>query len=271
VRKISELIIYPIKGLRGISLQNSDITPLGLKYDRRYMLVQSNGTFISQRDFPQLTLLSVLLSHNGFVLFDPKSNSSLELPFEIFGSTRKVKIWDDTVDAIEADNKYSEWFSNVLNVDCSLVYLPSSSSRLLDPKYNRGEDLVSFADGFPFLLIGKSSLDFLNKKLYEPIPMDRFRPNIVFEGGVAFEEDTFLEISVGSNRFFALKPCARCAVPTINQQNGIKGVEPTKTLAAFRQKDNKIYFGENLVLGSNQTQIAVGDLLEAISFKDGLF
>jgi len=271
VRKISELHIYPIKGLKGISLQNSELTPLGLKYDRRFMLVQPNGTFISQREVPQLALINIQFSNTGFVLFDPKSNTNIVLPFDIFGSTRKVKIWDDMVDGIEAESQYSEWFSTILNMDCSLVYLPDSSTRMLDTKYNRGEDLVSFADGFPFLLIGQSSLDYLNQILSEPIPMDRFRPNIVFSGGAAFEEDTFHEISVGSNRFFALKPCARCSVPTINQQNGTKGLEPTKTLATFRQKDNKIYFGENLVLGSNQTQISVGDLLDPITFKPSLF
>lgn len=243
---LTQIWIYPIKSLQGISLNSSRILKKGLEFDRRYMLVDENGVAMTQRVHPTMALFKVSLD-GGKLRIDHR-DASLEIPAEnIHGQTVAVQIWDDAVTAIEADASYSKWFSEQLNKACRLVYFPEENPRPVNPKYAFDSEHVSLADAYPFLVIGQSSLDDLNSKLKEPVPMNRFRPNFVFTGGNPFEEDQWRDVTIGNNRFVGVKGCDRCVMTTIDQVTAQKGVEPLKTLSTYRKIDNKIYFGQNLV------------------------
>ncbi len=170
------------------------------------------------------------------------------MPFGLAeGPEEAVVIWDDTVTAREVSARHSAWFSERLGMACKLVFFPEENIRPVDPRYKVNNEHVSLADAYPLLIIGQSSLDDLNTRLESPVPMDRFRPNLVFSGGEPFEEDTWREFTVGTNRFVGVKPCARCVLTTVNQETAERGAEPLRTLATYRKRDNKILFGQNLV------------------------
>ena len=166
--------------------------------------------------------------------------------------------------AFEVNADTNKWFSEALGISCKLMHMPENAMRQVDPNYARPKDLVSFADAFPFLIIGKESLNDLNARLSEPVPMDRFRPNFVFSGGAAFDEDTWTEFKIGDTTFFPVKPCARCVVTTINQETAEKSTEPLQTLATYRTQNNKVMFGQNLVHTGIGNKLITGQELEII-------
>ena len=145
-------------------------------------------------------------------------------------------------------------------MQCRLVYFPEENGRPVDPLYNVNNEQVSLADAYPFLIIGQRSLDDLNSRLPQPLTINRFRPNLVFTGGEPYEEDTWRNISIGTTRFVGVKPCSRCFLTTVNPETGEKGIEPVRTLSTYRKRDNKIYFGQNLV-ALDHTEINVGDII----------
>ncbi|MBC7382662.1 MAG: MOSC domain-containing protein [Bacteroidia bacterium] len=270
IKEISHIYIYPVKGLQGISLSETQIESTGLLYDRRWMLVDENGLFLSQRTLPIMALFALNQNVNGFEIWAPGKKECITLPFVSESlTTMKVTVWDDTCDAIVHNRFCNEWFSALLKIKCKLVYMPVASKRMVDPTYNTGSDMVSFADAFPMLLIGQSSLTDLNTRLAEPVLMDRFRPNLVFTGGDAFEEDSYDEFYIGSQQFKAAKPCARCTVITVNQQTGAMGKEPLTTLATYRAKNNKIYFGQNLLQTGNGI-VKIGDQIHVKNRKPSI-
>jgi len=170
----------------------------------------------------------------------------------------RTSIWEDSVDVEIAGQEVSNWFSKKLGMECRLVSFPEKNPRPVDAAYSIRNEHVSLADGYPLLIIGQSSLDDLNRRMKTPLPMNRFRPNIVFTGGEPFEEDEWKNFKAGDCRFAAVKPCARCALTTVNQDTAEKGIEPLATLASYRRKDNNVYFGQN-VLTLQPGKIAVGD------------
>lgn len=267
MRRLSQIFIYPIKGLKGISLNVAIIDKTGLKYDRRWMLVDESGTFLSQRKYPMMARFNLVQTENGFDVWEPDNKECIAIPNVVSGSGVKVNIWDDTCEAIAYSKFADAWFSNFLGIKCRLVYMPDDCNRYIEPKFNRGNDTVSFADAYPILMIGEESLADLNKRLSEPITIDRFRPNIVFSGGAAFEEDTYTDFNIGSHSFLAVRPCGRCTVPGVNQQSGKPdkaGKELLKILAAFRTKEHKVYFGQNVLSTGGCGFVKLGDTLEKI-------
>jgi hypothetical protein len=176
-----------------------------------------------------------------------------------------VEVWGDRCAAKAFKGAINAWFSHILGQNIRLVLMPESTRRHADGRYAPKGQYVSFADGFPFLLAGQASLDDLNSRLVQPLPMNRFRPNFVFTGGTPFEEDTWANFSVGDQLFRAVKPCARCMVITTNQDTAERGVEPLKTLSTYRKFGNKIRFGQNTVwLGNGDATIRVGDVLQPV-------
>ncbi len=267
MRKLSQIFIYPIKGLKGISLNESIIDKTGLQYDRRWMLVDETGTFISQRSHPVMALFKVVQTENGFDVWEPKAKECLAVPKLVSGSKIKVSIWEDTCDVISYNKFANEWFSTFLEMKCKLVYMPDDCNRAVETEFNRGNDSVSFADAYPILLIGEESMADLNDRLTIPANIDRFRPNLVFKGGTAFEEDTYSEFSIGSHQFLATRPCGRCTVPGVNQQTGkpdMAGKELLKILASYRSKNNKVYFGQNVLSNGGSGIVKLGDALDKI-------
>jgi uncharacterized protein YcbX len=260
--RLSEIWIYPIKSLGGIRLAQAKVLEKGLEYDRRWMLVDENGVFMTQRDNPTMALFKLKIENRELKIVHSQQSTghSISLHPPNFENQERVTIWDDTVTACEVSKESSAWFSTLLNLKCRLVYFPEENSRAVDPVYKVNDEHVSLADGYPFLIIGQGSLNFLNSKLSQAIPMNRFRPNFVFTGGKPNEEDTWRNFTIGGNRFVGVKTCARCAIPTINQETSEKGIEPTRTLATYRRNENKILFGQNLLAIDHQ-EVKEGDLI----------
>ena len=257
VLSLSEIWIYPIKSLGGISLTSAKVMPKGLQHDRRWMLVDEGGNFMTQRVYPKMSLLKLSIEANNLIVSN--GQRTLKIPFDLKSQKQiTAKVWDDTVTTLEAEDLYNNWFSDFLEMRCKLVQFPEPNPRPVDPVYKINNDHVSLADGFPFLIIGQSSLNDLNSRLEAKLPMNRFRPNFVFTGGEPYEEDDWKNFSIGANKFVGVKPCSRCVMTTINQDTAEKSAEPLKTLASYRRRNNKIYFGQN-VIALDHTQVSVGD------------
>lgn len=267
---LSEIWVYPIKSLGGIKLQKTRLTERGLEWDRRWMLLDAEGQFMTQRQTAAMALLEVSLHKNQLeVRHRTKKITPLQIPFQPQSPAELVKapIWDDTSKAIVVSPEANGWFSEVLGQPCRLVYMPEEGKRSTSGKTSGRLQKVSFADEYPALIIGQASLDDLNSRLAEPLPMNRFRPNLVFTGGMPFEEDGWHALTIGSNRFWAEKPCARCVVTTIDQSTAIKGKEPLATLATYRKWNNKLLFGQNLMYEAGGI-IKVGDTIETLTKKE---
>jgi len=244
---LTEINIYPIKSLGGISLKTGVIGDRGIQHDRRWMLVDKENTFITQRKWAQLALLKVALHEDHLEVFN-KDHGSLKVGLnETTKIESKVTVWESTCSALEVSKDANNYFSSYLNTSIRLVYMPDSNLRYVDKNYANNNEIVGFADAFPLLLIGEGSLNDLNAKLENPIPMNRFRPNLVVNTSVPFDEDNWIEFSIGCANFKAAKPCSRCIMPTIDQNTGIKSSEPLKTLSSYRNFNNKIMFGQNLL------------------------
>jgi hypothetical protein len=268
---ISELHIYPIKSLGGISVSEVIVERKGFRYDRRFMLVSSQGGFMTQRAYPQMALIDVAIVDAPagdkvlHVWHRHHPENILELTLQPSASVSTecilVDIWDSKdVPAITVNNEADNWFSAVLNIPCRLVYMPESTYRAVDEKYARDNDAVSFADGYPYLLIGQASLDNLNQRLPEPISMLRFRPNIVVSNSEPYEEDAWEHFRINDLDFYGVKPCARCVLTTIDPETGQSGKEPLRTLARYRQWKHKILFGQNVLAESFTNEPVVGVL-----------
>ena len=264
---LSEIWIYPVKSLGGIRLTSAKVMEKGLVYDRRWMLVDEEGAFMTQRVYPQMALFKVSITDDQLTITRKESaNDTPTISFNVnlspSGEVIHSQVWDDGVEVIELSAEISRWFTNHLGMRCKLVSFPEAHSRPVDPRYSVNGEEVSLADAYPFLIIGQSSLDDLNARLRNPVPINRFRPNFVFTGGEPFEEDTWREFTIGKNRFVGVKPCSRCVLTTVNQDTAEKGIEPLLTLSTYRKRENKIYFGQNAV-ALDHGEVAVGDKIVA--------
>lgn len=262
---ITDLYIYPIKSLGGIRLTEAQVLTEGLQYDRRWMLVDKQNKFLSQREHAIMALFKTCIQNKLLhITFEGKGSISVPLTSPQ-SKAERVVVWDDHCSGYEVSAEANTWFSDILGQEVRLVRLPELSDRPTDPRYAEGHR-VSYADGFPFLIIGQASLDELNKRMGLDLPMDRFRPNIVFSGADPFAEDEMLDIQIGDCDFKVVKPCARCVVTTIDQQTGEKSKEPLKTLSSFRNVDNKVLFGQNMI-ATKLGAIKTGDDLKVIHWK----
>ena len=261
---LSRLFVYPVKSLRGVAVDRAVVEPRGLRHDRRWMVVGADGQFLTQRTCPDLARLDAAVTADGLRLHADTSTCTVLTPSDTVGSERAV-VWNDTVAVRPADAAAHAWLSAFLDRSARLVYLPPASVRRVDPAYRRRpDDQVSLADGYPALLTAEGSLDDLNRRIDAPLPMDRFRPNLVVRGTAPFAEDTWRRIRIGGVTFDVVKPCGRCVVTTRDQRTGAAGKEPLRTLATFRRGDDgTVYFGQNLIPASMGT-IAVGDAVEVL-------
>lgn len=270
---VSQLYIYPIKSLGGIAVNAVNITDRGFEYDRRWMLIDNNNRFLSQREISEMALLQVEMLQHGLKVYHKKEVSNfIEIPFGLtIPGTITVDIWETLCEALLVSPDADKWFSAVLNFPCRLVYMPDSTKRQIDKRYAISvEDITSFADGYPILMISEASLQDLNNKTEESIPVERFRPNMVFSGGYPFIEDTMKEFAINECKFFGVKPSARCVITTINPHTGQKGKEPLKALSAYRRKESRVYFGEN-VIAASAGRISISDPITILQTKDCLF
>jgi uncharacterized protein YcbX len=245
---LSEIWRYPVKSLRGARHTELLLGPRGLVFDRHWMLIDSDRRFLTQRQEPRMALIDADLHEDSLCLSAP-GMPDLELVAEDADADGdiQVRIWDDVCAARPVDAGADRWLSEFLGRDCRLVYLPAASRRPVDPAYAGADDQVGFADGFPLLLISEASLQDLNDRLERPLPMVRFRPNLVIRGGEPYQEDRWRRIRIGAIEFRLVKPCSRCIIPTIDPATAERSVEPLRTLMSYRRRDNKIYFGQNLL------------------------
>lgn len=240
----------------------ANVTSRGLEFDRRWMLVDEHNQFLTQRNFPRLAQLRTSIQDKDLVVHD-LSDPGQSVRFPLVPSTGKntrVTVWDDDCDAWDVDGSVNVWFSRILDRNVKLVYMPDESIRPVDPRYAKQDDITSFSDAYPILLIGQSSLDDLNVRLETPVPMERFRPNIVFSGGAPYAEDDMHRFSINGIDFHGVKLCARCVMTTIDQDKAVAGKEPLRTLSQYRTINNKVMFGQNVLVGRAGV-IKVGDSL----------
>ncbi|MCC6838702.1 MAG: MOSC domain-containing protein [Flavobacteriales bacterium] len=243
---VASMHIYPVKSLGGFSVRQAKLTDRGLEHDRRWMLVDADGKFLSQREVPVMACLHCAPADKGFSVTDVRTGGALDIPWALLeGEAVQARVWNDEVELLLAPASMHQWFSDALKRHVHLAYMPDSTVRPTDPLYAKAR--VALNDAFPALIISQASLDELNTRLAMPVPMDRFRPNLVIAGGEAFQEDRWKDLVIGEARFKSVKPCARCAVTTTDQRTGVRSQEPLRTLAAYRSVGNKVLFGINAV------------------------
>ncbi len=261
---VAALNIYPIKSCGGIALDVGEIGLRGFRNDRAFMLVTPQGRFITQREQPRMALIRPTISRDGSLLIKTPGMPEFTLTIKDTGAPGQVVVWKSTCDAIDQGDEVAEWFSSYLGIPCRLVAMEREHERKVNPDFAIGAyDQVGFADGYPFLLISAASLDDLNTRLSDPLPMNRFRPNIVVSGSAPYEEDTWRVIRIGEVVFHIVKPCARCPIPTTNQETAERLKEPLKTLATYRHAARGVMFGQNLI-HEQQGIIRVGDSVEVL-------
>lgn len=264
MRSLQELNIYPVKSCQGQGLKEMTITSEGPEGDRQWMLIDEQGTFITQRTVPKLATVQVHLNDSGlsigigkqfFVV--PKNNS--------FKRGVRIKVWNDEFDAALEPDLFSQALSQYLGINCRLVrYAPFSQRKVPTTMAGEWQPEVRFADGRPLLLLNTKSLEDLNSKLAQPVGMGRFRGNIVYTGDQAFEEDQWTRIRIGEVVFSQPKKCSRCKIITIDQQTGVsEGAEPLKTLSSYRRDGNKVNFGV-LWIPENPGKIRLTDKIEVL-------
>jgi uncharacterized protein len=256
--RLTGINIYPIKSARGIPVEQWELDEFGLALDRRWMVVDAGAQFISQRDYPRMALVIPSL-RDGRLRVDAPGMPTLELPAHPSSTVfTRVTIWDDTCEAAWAGEAAARWFSELLGCAASLVHMPAHTMREANPVYAPGGTRVSFADGYPILLISEASLDDLNRRLSVPLPMNRFRPNLVVAGSEPYEEDGWREIRIGDVPLQVVKPCERCVIPTTDQDTAERGKEPLRTLATYRKVNGTVLFGQNVV-HQGRGQLRVGE------------
>lgn len=241
---LAEIRVYPLKGARGLSVERWEVDDFGPALDRRWMVVDDEGGHLTQRNDPRLALVRPALEGEKLVLAAP-GMEPLALPLEPGpGLEREVTVWEGRCTARDLGSKAASWVSAFLDHPARVVFMPRETFR---PVKESPSSRVSFADGHPFLLLSLEAVEELNRRLDEPVSVDRFRPNLVVEGAGAHAEDAWRRIGIGDLELRVVKPCARCTVTTVDQETGRKGREPLRTLARYRRHGGSVYFGQNLV------------------------
>ena len=303
---IERLTVYPIKGLRGIDVKQARLSPFGLENDRRLMLTDVGGRFLSQRTHPELTHFEVAFGVEGTLTVSHPEKGSIVLPLRpdgrkaaggalasgqadvssqaapsdqagasqlarvsgISGASRSrsrdVAIWGDRVQATTVSPEADAFFSDVLAEAVELVWMPDDADRVADPEWAPDGHRVSFADGFPILVLGSASITELNARLVTPVSSRRFRANVLIGGSAAWAEDEWRTLETESARLDLVKPCARCVVIATDQQTGERSREPTATLATYRVRHGKVMVGMNAVAGPSGGLLTVGQPIRII-------
>lgn len=258
---LASIHIYPVKSIGGFSVPEVRLTDRGLEHDRRWMLVDEAGRFLSQRECPAMACLHCMPHGTGFRVIDTRNGNMIDLPWSLNdGELVPTQVWDDPLQLMLGPAHMHEWFSEALQRPVRLAYMPDSTVRATDPRY--ADARVALNDAFPALIISQASLNELNTRLEIPVPMERFRPNFVIAGGVPFQEDDWKAITIGEVRFNIVKPCARCVIVNTDQQNGERSQEPLRTLATYRSAENKVRFGMNAVF-ARTGEVSVGDAVRS--------
>lgn len=260
---VSQLNIYPVKSLRGISMTTMRIARKGPCFDRHWMLIDEKGNFLTQRKLPRMALIDTAINESTLTL--TYQDKQFDLPIELPRlPSQKVSVWRDVVEVCDLGDGVAGWLSSILDKPCRLVVMSPEYERQVDLNYGRQGDIIGFADGFSVLLIAEASLEDFNRHLSNKITMQRFRPNIVVAGCEPFAEDSWQKLCIGDLVFDVAKPCTRCVIPTIDPNTADRSPEIWHALQDYRQKDGKVFFGQNLIHRA-EGEIKVGDTVEILS------
>jgi hypothetical protein len=270
---ISRLLLYPVKGCRGVSLRSAHLAPTGLAVgdigDREWVVVDDHGEFLSQRELPRMALVETRLLSGALRLSAP-GMLSIDIPFQSEGDVVRIRVWDDELDAVTQGALVDQWFSDFLGHRARLMRFDPLAKRTSRRKYTGATEApYKFADAFALLVTSEASLADLNARLkakgQAPVDFDRFRPNIVIDGVEAFEEDYARDVRIGDVELELVKPCVRCTVPSVDPASGEQGSEPGDTLAAYRDSAaaGGVTFGVNgIVARGAGAELSVGDPVE---------
>jgi len=262
--ELSTISFYPIKSLRGHDVDTAEVERMGLENDRCLMLVDPDGMFLTQREHARMALVTPVLKA-GRLTLSAAGMSAITFDVGKQGKRVNTEIWSSTqVEAIDQGDLAAEWLSDFLKLSTRLVRMADDYRRKVSAEYaTRPDDHVGFADGFPILIVSEESLNDLNNRLEKPVPMNRFRPNLVVRGVKPFAEDHWKRIRLGQVEMALVKPCARCNMPTIDQETAESGKEPNATLAQYRKVNGKVMFGVN-VIPITTGPVRLGDTLEIL-------
>jgi hypothetical protein len=247
---IAGLFIYPVKGCRGIALPSARVTERGLEHDREWMVVDHAGRFVTQRTEPRLASIATAITATSLELAAAGADP-LQVPLDQAGIAGPVTVWRDTVPGIDQGRAAAAWLSARLGGEYRLVRFDPTARRRCNPAFAGTSGAhTAFADGYPLLVLSQASLDDLNARLAAPLPVDRFRPNLLLSGVDAYDEDYIDEICCGEVALKMVKPCTRCEVTTIDQQTLERGLEPLRTLAGYRHNAvlDGVAFGMNAIV-----------------------
>jgi uncharacterized protein YcbX len=265
--RLSALHLFPIKSCAPLNLDHADVEPRGLVHDRRWMVVDEHAKFVTGREVAGITLLrAVPLDAIGTLRLDAPGMPAFLLAPPTGGVRKAVTVWSSTVDALPAGVAANRWISTFLQRPAELVYMDDAAVRSIDPKYAQPHDVVSFADAYPLLLISQAALDQLNGKLAAPVPMLRFRPNLVVSGTEPHAEDEWKRVRIGEIEFDLVKLCTRCVFTTVDFERGERDPsgEPLRTLITYRRSPNGVTFGQNLIPRGTGI-LRVGDRVEVLA------
>jgi uncharacterized protein YcbX len=251
--QLTDIWRYPVKSCRGERLSAAVVEPWGLAGDRRWMVADADGAPVTAREYPQMVLITPRLGR-GLITLSSPGLPDLAVPVPSGQDLVPVSVWESDLIAAPAGDEAATWLTKVIGEPVRLMYLDDPTRRPTNPRYSRDTDRVSFADGYPLLLTSEESLDGLNAWIAEgsraaegPVPMRRFRPNVVISGAPAWAEDGWRRLRIGPVTFRAVKGCDRCVMTTVDPDTAAKGHEPLFALARHRRWDNKVWFGVNLV------------------------
>lgn len=278
--QITQINIYPVKSLDGYSVETAVVESRGLRYDRRWLITDEKGTFMTQRTEAKMAQLKAIIEDEAYLIIYEKVNEKhrIKIPIQQTAQSFEVEVWDDKVNAFRISDEADAFLSHFLGKKCHLVTMQATSKRPIDPDFALGAtDEVSFADGFPMLLLGEAAIEYLRTQFSEGSELQgasvrelvrRFRPNLVFSRGNPHDEDHFKHFRIGDVAFVGVKPCGRCVLTTRDPDTGKAGKDPLSTLKNYRQSGNKILFGQNVIWNKQawqwawQPEITLGDVLQ---------
>lgn len=266
--RVAALFRYPLKSAAGVSCRQVELDCFGVRDDRRWMMIDPAGAPVTQREAPRLALLRARNSPEGLHLEwgDGEARTTVERPGR--GAPRvPVRIWGDALQLPIADEAANAWLATQLGLEARLAWMPDDVDRPVNPRYAKHDDRTSLTDGYPLHIIGSGSMADLNDRLERPVGVERFRPNIYVEGPPAFDEDSWENVRIGGSNLRVVKPCARCAVTTVDPATGARGKEPLRTLSAYRKREGGVMFGQNALHEGTGT-LRVGDSVDVLSRRD---
>jgi uncharacterized protein YcbX len=271
VATLTALFVYPVKSMRGIPYREVRVSATGLEWDRQWMVVDAKGTFLSQRTHPRLARIVPEITKDALVLSAPDA-PTLRVPLTLTGPQVPVHVWKDSCVGVEQGAAAHEWVSGILGRPVRLVRVAPDMERAASREFAGSTPApLGFPDGYPMLVCNETSLADLNQRLPEPLPMERFRPNLVVNGLPAWAEDHIDTLTVGPVTLRLVKPCTRCVIPSLDHRTGEPSIDPLPALRKFRFSKalRGIMFGENAVIVAGEGAVLARGTPCRVTFEAG--